>query len=923
MTLPLRTLVACGAITGLLLGCGVDTSEQDLLKSATSLMEKSDINGARLQLQNVLQKNPSSAPARFLLGKVLAESGQFANAEIELRKAQELNHPRELVAPELARIMLIQQQHQKLVEQFRAVDLADKSADADLKASVVSALTRLGDRKGALALADAVLARTPDHPAMLLAKARLVSGTEGVDAALALVGKVVAAHPDNAEAWHLQGDLQVYGKRDWEAAAVSYEKSLAIRPANVWAQTALVGLHLGRKDIAAAKKQQQSMAKALPTHLQTRYVEAQILFAEDNFAKAREVLQPLIKAAPRDARLLQFAGALEAALASPVQAESYLTKAIAVSPELAPARRLLAQTYLRMGQESKALEVLRPLLAPNTTDVDALTLAAEALLTAGNTKDAEQLFNRAAKLKPDDAKVRTSVAVSLFTKGQAEQALAELQRISASGPDTVADLALISAQLHKNDVAGALRAIDALAVKEPKNPRTYDMRGRVLIRKRDLAGARQNFNQALSLDPAYFPAIASLAALDLGEGKPDEAQKRLEQVIKTDPRHLPGLISLAELALKRNADAEQVAQWLDKAVAAHPTETQPRLMLVDLWLAKGDRKRALNVAQAGVGVLPDHPAMVDALGRAQLAAGEVNQAVATFGKLATLQPNSTLPLLRQADAYRAARNLPAAEQMLKRAIALAPGTLSAQRGLIVLAVRGKRLNEAIEIARQVQRERPNETTGFQLEGNVHVEAKNWDEAIKAYRRGLDKPNGTVVAIQLHTVFSELKRTAEADQFGAEWLKRHANDTLFLFHLGNAALKAKDYATAERRYAEVMRLEPNNAKAVNNVAWLKLQTKQPGAVQLAERAVALAPRNAEMLDTLALALEQDGKRDRAIEAARKALALSPNEPALRLNLARLYVRAGDKTKAREELDVLVKLGDKFSQQAEVQTLLKQL
>jgi hypothetical protein len=43
----------------------------------------------------------------------------------------------------------------------------------------------------------------------------------------------------------------------------------------------------------------------------------------------------------------------------------------------------------------------------------------------------------------------------------------------------------------------------------------------------------------------------------------------------------------------------------------------------------------------------------------------------------------------------------------------------------------------------------------------------------------------------------------------------------------------------------------------------------------------------------------------------------------LRLAKLYIKAGDKTRARAELDSLSRLGDKFSGQAEVSALLKTL
>ena len=78
-----------------------------------------------------------------------------------------------------------------------------------------------------------------------------------------------------------------------------------------------------------------------------------------------------------------------------------------------------------------------------------------------------------------------------------------------------------------------------------------------------------------------------------------------------------------------------------------------------------------------------------------------------------------------------------------------------------------------------------------------------------------------------------------------------------------------------------------------------------------------------MDTLATVLADAGQTAKALEIAKSALALRPDNPELRLNLAKLYVKSGDKASARSELDRLTRLGDRFARQAEVSSLLKAL
>jgi predicted Zn-dependent protease len=178
-------------------------------------------------------------------------------------------------------------------------------------------------------------------------------------------------------------------------------------------------------------------------------------------------------------------------------------------------------------------------------------------------------------------------------------------------------------------------------------------------------------------------------------------------------------------------------------------------------------------------------------------------------------------------------------------------------------------------------------------------------------------------MKLHGVQLAAGHAAEAERMATDWIKGHPADAAFLYHLGDAALARSDWAAAEARYRAVVELQPRNALALNNVAWLMVKQGRPGAVAVAEKAIALLPDRAPLLDTLATALAAENQVPKAIETQKRAVARSPQDPNLKLNLARLYVKAGDKAYARAELNDLAKLGDKFAAQPEVASLLKSL
>jgi Flp pilus assembly protein TadD len=233
-------------------------------------------------------------------------------------------------------------------------------------------------------------------------------------------------------------------------------------------------------------------------------------------------------------------------------------------------------------------------------------------------------------------------------------------------------------------------------------------------------------------------------------------------------------------------------------------------------------------------------------------------------------------------------------------------------------------SQATRVAKAVQQKRPEQDVGYLLLGGVEAAQKRWGEAAAHYRQGLKvAPDSSQMATRLHVALMSSGQTAAADKLATEWVRTYPRDAQFQFYLGDYALASRQFGQAESRYRDVLKLQPNNALALNNVAWLMATAKKSGAVDMARKAVVLLPDRPVVMDTLALALASEGQMPEALEVMRKAVTLQDGNPQLRFNLAKLLVQAGDKAAAKTELDTLAALGDKFPRQAEVADLLKTL
>ena len=118
-------------------------------------------------------------------------------------------------------------------------------------------------------------------------------------------------------------------------------------------------------------------------------------------------------------------------------------------------------------------------------------------------------------------------------------------------------------------------------------------------------------------------------------------------------------------------------------------------------------------------------------------------------------------------------------------------------------------------------------------------------------------------------------------------------------------------------------QPENAVLLNNLAWVSGRQKLPGAIDFAEKANKLAPNQPAFMDTLGVLLAEKGEMARGLELLAKAVELAPQAAGIRLNYAGMLIKADQKAEAKKQLDELTKLGDKFSGQAEVAQMVKDL
>lgn len=919
-------LRACWLVTVLLAvalaGCGrPDTAA--LLDSARLRIEQRDFDGAAIDAKNVLQAQPESAAGRYVFGRALLGAGDLTGAESELGRARRFGHPDHEVLPALAEVLLARGRPRDVVVQFSDTQLADERGAADLGLQLARSHLALGDLASAEAAMAGALRRLPTYLPGQLLQARVVSAQGDAAAARRMAADLVQTHPREPEAWVLHGELLAADGKGALDAAAAFRRALELSPRLSAAHGGLVNALLGAGDLKGAEEAAAAMRKALPSAPQAVYHQALVAYLKQDFAAAREHMQSLTSSATEDPRLLLLAGTVESRLGALVQAETMLSKAAWGMPDAVKPRVELALVYLQQGQPKRALAAIERLLASQPQDATLWRVAGQAHARAGDFRSADEAFDRARRLRPDDPALRVDAARVLVARGSLEAGLRALQAAADTDPQGIAaELELVSAHLRRRDKTAALAAVDAIERKQPGTALPDYLRGQVHRRSGDVPAARAALERALAKDGRSFQVVQALAELDLLAQQPDAARQRYEALLKRDPRSSSAMLALAGLTRRTGGSRQQAAGWLDRAVQANALDAQTWRSAIEFHRSDGDGAAALARAQAAAVALPNDPELMALLADCLLAERDVQQAISTLNRLVELRRDSADAHLRLAGAHVAANNLSRARQLSERALQLDPESPLARRTAIGLALLDQRPSSALDLSREVQRRQPRAALGWQLEGEIAMHQGDAQAGAAAFRKALANEPGTEVAMQLYVALQRAGRAAEASQHARSWLQAQPQDLAFVSLIGEQAMAAGDWATAETHYRQALKLQPDSPMVLNNLAYTLLQRKDPGALAMALRAERAAPFVPSILDTLAQAYAAANQIGKAVEWQTRAVEMAPRSAEFRLRLARLHLAAGSRSKAREELQRLERQGGGVVPPEELQKLMRQ-
>ncbi|MEM6579628.1 MAG: XrtA/PEP-CTERM system TPR-repeat protein PrsT [Pseudomonadota bacterium] len=863
--------------------CSENLSDAALFQRGEEFYLEGDTSSAIIELKNALRQNPNNADARFLLGNIYVDLGIGADAEKELLRAQELGvDEAEIVVP-LTRAYILQN---KLDEALERVELLPDLSD-DARAA---ALTLQGDvylRRNADALAktvfDEALTIDQSNVEALLGKAALAVRDDDLWSARAWIEDALKADARSVAALEFLGDLEQIEGNDVEAMQ-AYDSAIEVDSGvQLMAHYKRALLRLRQGDPEGAADDISVMQNVAPNNAFTLYASGMALMLEAEFEQAQTAFQQALERSPDfDGAALQL-GTVHYALGQDQQADQFLSRAVKAFPQEDNARIILAITRMRLNDPEGAQTVLIPVVERDPNNAIALNLLGNIYTALGDSEKSVQYLLKAVELQPENPQLRTRLAVSYLQSGDRERGIGELEGVIEIDPEfTQSELLLILQHLQDEEYEKAMEVAEQLSEKRPASMMALNLVGGTMLLQGEQDSAIEIFEQVLRTQPDNATAANSLAELAIKRGEFDLARDYYQGVLDVSPGALSATMKLAALedALGNNEKANQLFL---RAVEVHPDSASAKLSLARHLLRNGSSRQTIAIIEEIEDTHPNVPILLEVRGEAELAQGDTEKALKTLKRLVKIEPNSAEAHYLLASAYEAVGDYDQFRVSLADSLEADESLLVAQLSMIRLSVTDGDLDAAEQRLSALQERYPGHPDVYNQEGWLALRKNEYERAIEAYQTAIQispRSSSVLMLADSQTRSGDLQQGISTLE---EWVTQYPQDLVVIATLANIYGSQGEVQKSRDALEKVVALDPNNALALNALAWSLKDDNFDSALEYAESAYEIAPGVPQIADTLGVLRLRQNRTSEAIRLFEKALAGLPDNQEIQSHL----------------------------------------
>ncbi len=595
-------------------------------------------------------------------------------------------------------------------------------------------------------------------------------------------------------------------KEDAEKAVEYYKKAYALDPGSTVIGEQLAEMYFASQQMGDAISEAQSVLKRDPQNVAVRRLLARVyirsLSEMSNVSEQRaragmaiDQLEEVARLDPSDADSALWLSRLYRLTGQDGAAERTLRGLVARSPENINAVAQLAQLMVDHNNTAEAVPLIENFLA-ETPNGDLYDLLGDAYTKKNNLPKAEESYRRAVALEPDRVRHIRGLAQALFGQEKYGEALAQYQRLAELRPDD-ADTYLKMAAIYRRQqkLDDAEREILLAKQRAPGNLEVIYSEATLYEDQGRFADALQVASEALAavknaeVTPNRRRNLAILYQL-IGRLNRDAenysaAINSFQQMQQLGPEEDLRARLLIVDSYRDARDLPSAFAEINQALAVYPNERALKINQALLYGQNGQPEVAAKSLKALLNNSPEDREIELNLAEMYLnnrLYSEAEAAIEAAEKLGTEASDAEITGFLRGSLYERQQKWDLAEAAFKGVLALNPQNSAALNYYgYMLADRGERLDEAVELIRRALAQEPGNASYLDSMGWARFKQNRLEEAEdyvrKAVMRDSHNPEmlthlGDILAksgrpglaaVQWEKALAEWRRALPADQ----------------------------------------------------------------------------------------------------------------------------------------------------------------
>ncbi len=746
--------------------------------------------------------------------------------------------------------------------------------------------------------------------------------------------------PKAAARRYVANGNRYFARGQYQEAAILYRRALArdLRSPDAWYRLGLVSARLGelpdaRKDFSRAMELDPANTDAV---VQLGDLDLAFYLLDPPggrvfLADLKSITGHLLNKDARSFNGLRFSGNIALAQNDTAAAILKFQQANLVKPDQPDLTLTLVQTLFAARRDEEGEKLASGLIAREKTFAPLYDALYVHYMRGKRPELAEQVLRQKIANNPRDGECLIQLAFHYFLVHRTADAGATIERLT-SDPKTFPDGRLEAGDFYVRvrDFPAALAQYDAGAPQNRQSSKTSRVYRKKMAEVLATEGARDEAEKMVASllrdDPKDPEALALHATLLLASGDPRQVKvaiAELEPLIARLPRNAALHFNLgrAYMALADQQYREKAREQLEAALRLDPHHAPAKLAWAELALARGDAAPAL---QAATEVLSEDSTSLEARlirASALVKMAEPEKAREELATLLRMYPGSNDARAQLAELDFEEHRYQAAEKGFRALLQANDGR--GAPGLLRAEIAQGQFQTAVQFASEQVKRWPERADSRLALAETLIAAGSYTAAAAQFQVLIDKdPKSTVLYLQM----GEAKlRGSDTGGALAAFQTAHelaASDTRPVLDLALLYDRTGRSEQARKEYENVIQLQPENATALNNLAYLEAEAgvDLDQALAHAQRARRNLPGDLDVEDTLALVYVRKNLTNDGLRMLRDLVTRRPDSAPFHLHLALALYQKGERGLAKRELDIALRHQPSAKEQNTIRELL---